>query len=153
MKFWKLFLYLLFLIYPSVSGTVLRHFVCKQIDDHSYLLTDLRIQCYTDQWTTYAFIAIALILIYPIGIPVFFFALLKLNQKDLRGQPTAQGHLTDQRRAIVAGCSPFPHPPSPVRVLLRVQSLASRPSWASCTPATVWRSGGGSWSTASTSWS
>jgi hypothetical protein len=84
MKFWKLFLYLLFLIYPSVSSTVLRHFVCKQIDDHSYLLTDLRIQCYTDIWTTFAFIAIALILIYPIGIPVFFFALLKLNQKDLR---------------------------------------------------------------------
>ena len=84
MKFWKLFLYLLFLIYPSVSSTVLRHFVCKQIDDRSFLLTDLRIQCYTDEWTTYAFIAIALILIYPVGIPVLFFSLLKLNQKDLR---------------------------------------------------------------------
>jgi hypothetical protein len=84
MKFWKLFLYLLFLIYPSVSSTVLRHFVCKQIDDQSYLWEDLRVQCYTDRWTTVAFVAIALILLYPVGIPVFFFSLLKLNQKDFR---------------------------------------------------------------------
>jgi len=84
MKFWKLFLYLLFLIYPNVSSTVLRHFVCKQIDDRAFLWTDLRVQCYTDRWTTFAFVAIALILLYPVGIPVFFFALLQLNKKDLK---------------------------------------------------------------------
>jgi hypothetical protein len=84
MSFWKLSLYGLFLIYPSVSSTVLRHFVCKQIDDNSYLWTDLRVQCYTDRWTTYAFVSFGLILIYPVGIPVFFFALLKVNQKDLK---------------------------------------------------------------------
>jgi hypothetical protein len=84
MSFWKLFLYGLFLIYPSVSSTVLRHFVCKQIDDNSYLWADLRVQCYTDRWTTYAFVSFGLILIYPVGIPVFFFALLKVNQKDLK---------------------------------------------------------------------
>ena len=83
MKFWKLFLYGLFLIYPSVSSTVLRHFVCKQINDRSYLWSDLRVQCNTDRWTTFTFVAIALILIYPVGIPVFFFSLLKINQKDL----------------------------------------------------------------------
>jgi len=84
MKFWKLFLYLLFLIYPNVSSTVLRHFVCKQIDDRSFLWTDLRIECYTDRWTTYAFVSIALILLYPVGIPVFFFSILKLNQRELK---------------------------------------------------------------------
>jgi len=83
-QFWKLFLYGLFLIYPSVSSAVLRHFVCFQIDDRSYLWADLRVQCYTDQWTTFAFVAVALILLYPVGIPVFFFALLKVNQKDLK---------------------------------------------------------------------
>lgn len=101
-QFWKLFLYGLFLIYPSVSSTVLRHFVCKQIDDRSYLWSDLRIQCYTDRWTSFSFVSIALILLYPIGIPVFFFALLKLNQKDLN-QPRIK-----VRNRAAAICLPGP---------------------------------------------
>jgi hypothetical protein len=87
-----LFLYGLFLIYPSVSSTVLRHFVCKQIDDRSYLWSDLRIQCYTDRWTTFAFVSFGLILLYPVGIPTFFFALLKIHQKDLN-QPRIRAQL------------------------------------------------------------
>lgn len=42
-KFWKLFLYTrtLFLIYPGVSSTILRLYICKDIKGQEYLLADL----------------------------------------------------------------------------------------------------------------
>ena len=83
MVFWRLFLYSLFMIYPAVSSNVLRLYVCTDIDGTSWLLTDLRVQCYTSQWKTYAFASLSLVLLYPIGIPTFFFALLRMNRSQL----------------------------------------------------------------------
>lgn len=83
-NFWKMFLYLLFLIYPAISSSVLRLYVCKQIGNTSYLLADLRVQCYTETWTRYSFGSMALVLLYPIGIPLFFFTLLYFNKDALR---------------------------------------------------------------------
>lgn len=82
-RFYQIGLYLLFLLYPSVSSTVLGHYICKDIDSRSFLIADLRIECFTDKWTQFAFGAVALVLLYPIGIPLFFFAILKLNYKHL----------------------------------------------------------------------
>ena len=62
-----LFLYILFLIYPGVSSTVLRLYVCKKIDSTYYLLTDLRVQCYTSLHDTFQLASITLILLYPLG--------------------------------------------------------------------------------------
>jgi hypothetical protein len=81
MKFWLIFLYMLFLIYPAISSVVLRLYVCKSIDDGWYLLTDLRISCYTDTWSLYAYASIAAIALYPVGIPAFFFVLLWRNSR------------------------------------------------------------------------
>lgn len=83
-RFWKVLLYSLFLLYPGESSTILRLYICKDIDGQGYLLADLRVQCYTDTWNLYTLASIPRILLYPVGIPVFFFALLKLNQKDLK---------------------------------------------------------------------
>lgn len=83
MHFWKLFLYMLFLIYPAVSSTVLGHYVCYTIDDRSYILGDMRQACYTDKWYSFAYIGMPLALLYPIGIPLFFYALLRINKADL----------------------------------------------------------------------
>ena len=83
MKFWKLFLYILFLIYPSESSTILRLYICKDIDGTGYLLTDVRVQCYTDTWHIYTLASIPLILLYPVGIPVFFYTLLRTNRNQL----------------------------------------------------------------------
>jgi hypothetical protein len=73
LKFWVLVLYCLFLIYPAVSSVVLRHYKCKLIDTEWYLLTDLRVSCYTDLWWGFAFLGIPLMVLYPAGIPLFFF--------------------------------------------------------------------------------
>lgn len=82
-NFWRMFLYLLFLIYPTVSSTVLRHYVCREFDGFSYLWADLKEKCFTDRWTQFSYGGIALILMYPIGIPLFFFALLERNRREL----------------------------------------------------------------------
>jgi hypothetical protein len=86
-SFWRVFLYLLFLVFPGVSSTVLSHYICKEIDGNYFLLTDLRVRCYTDQWTVYAFASVALVLLYPVGIPLFFFALLQMHKGRLDDPP------------------------------------------------------------------
>jgi hypothetical protein len=39
----------------------------QPVDDESYLLTDLRIQCNTGTWNAYTLFGISLVLLYPIG--------------------------------------------------------------------------------------
>jgi hypothetical protein len=79
MNFWKLFLYALFLVYPGVSSTVLRHYMCKDLEDRNVLLADMTVDCDSSKWKLYATGSIPLVLIYPIGIPLFFFYLLRSN--------------------------------------------------------------------------
>ena len=83
MKVWKLFLYSLFLVFPSLSSNVLRLYVCTDIDGTQWLLTNLRVQCYTSVWYQYAYVAAPFILLYPVGIPLYFFVLLYSNRHAL----------------------------------------------------------------------
>jgi len=46
-NFWRMFIFSLFLIYPLVSSTILRVFVCKSIYGTTYLLADMRKLCHT----------------------------------------------------------------------------------------------------------
>jgi uncharacterized membrane protein YukC len=71
----------------AVSKTILRHYICKNIEGVDYLFADLTQVCYTDQWKVYAYVGIALIIIYPVGIPLFLFYKLWMNR-----------HLLDQNR-------------------------------------------------------
>jgi len=82
-QFWKLFLFTLFLIYPGVSSTVLRLFVCENVNGTNYLLSDFSVLCFTSKWTEYALIDILFILLYPIGVPLYFFILLYSNRNKL----------------------------------------------------------------------
>ena len=82
-KCWRLFLYFLFLIFPIVSSTVIRHYVCTDIEGTSFLASDYRVQCYTDTWYLVSYISTNFILLYPIGIPLFFFIILRYNRKQL----------------------------------------------------------------------
>jgi len=103
MKFWKLFLYVLFLIYPGVSSTVLRLYICKDIDGQGYLLTDLRVRCHTQTWSAYTLASIPLILLYPVGIPLFFFVLLRTNKEHLHDK-RVQAQLGFLYSAYTAEC-------------------------------------------------
>jgi hypothetical protein len=69
----KLFLLLTFLIFPSVSTTVLRAFPCRDFDDGSSLLkADYSIDCNSSGRPGYIFYAVLMTLLYPIGITALY---------------------------------------------------------------------------------
>ncbi len=71
------------LLQPGLSSTVLRHFVCQEIEGVNFLLVDMRIRCYTSDWYQYAFASVPLILLYPIGTflnnPLYFLLLISCS--------------------------------------------------------------------------
>ena len=87
-KYWKMMLYILFLVYPAVSSTILRLYVCKEVGDTSYLVADMSVECHTTKWKAFTYYGVFMILLYPIGIPLFFFTLLYKNQDTLRENDT-----------------------------------------------------------------
>ena len=85
---WRLLLFILFFIYPSVSSTILLLYVCKNIDNTWFLLADFKTHCYDATYFNYAYLGILFILIFPIGIPLFFFYLLYTNKDNLNDKKT-----------------------------------------------------------------
>ena len=49
-KVFKSSFMLLFVAYPGVALNVMRVFHCKAVDEQSFLVADMRLQCYTAQW-------------------------------------------------------------------------------------------------------
>jgi len=90
-KTWKLFLFTLFLIYPSVSSIVLRSYICKNVNGTSYLVSDFEVICYTDSYNRNINAAYFMIVLYPVGIPCFLFYMLyryrmRLNEAGVRAE-------------------------------------------------------------------
>jgi len=79
----KGFLFFLFLIYPNVSSTILKYYKCTDVGGTSYLDIDARVVCGSDEWLWHAYIGAGAALLYPVGVPVFFFVLLNLNHDSL----------------------------------------------------------------------
>ena len=91
----KLVIFMLFLIYPSVSNTILKMFSCRTLGNgKSYLTADYSIECGGAKVHTHAFSgkysfdayrawAGAAVLVYPIGVPIFFFIVLWLQRGAL----------------------------------------------------------------------
>lgn len=84
LKFVTMTLYSFFLAYPAVSSTILRLYVCKDIDGVGYLYSDTRVVCYDEQWNWYAAASIFLIFLFPIGIPCVFYYLLWSHRHTLK---------------------------------------------------------------------
>jgi hypothetical protein len=92
-NFWRLSLFFMFLVYPTIASTVLRTFVCVDVEDVWYLRADFSITCYDDAYTFPALFAGICTLLYPIGIPLFFLGQLtyfkskgKLELKGIRAR-------------------------------------------------------------------
>eukprot|EP00478_Filoreta_tenera_P000077 GABV01000077.1.p1 GENE.GABV01000077.1~~GABV01000077.1.p1 ORF type:complete len:659 (+),score=179.96 GABV01000077.1:106-2082(+) len=91
-RFWRMFLFTLFLLYPSVTAVVIRLWNCRDIGGVRYLASDLSVECSGSKYDTYSAINVLMLLVYPIGIPAFIFTMLFRYRKRLR-EPGVRGQL------------------------------------------------------------
>jgi hypothetical protein len=72
------FLFMTFLVLPSVSTKIFTTFACKTFasDYGVYLKADYSIDCNSTQHVVYMLYAAACVVIYPVGIPVMYYKLL-----------------------------------------------------------------------------
>ncbi|CAM9295499.1 unnamed protein product, partial [Ascophyllum nodosum] len=78
-------LFLLFVVYSSVSYTIFQTFVCDTLDSGvSYLHADYDLVCWTRLHVGYMAYAGFMILVYPVGIPVVFAWALFTNRDGIK---------------------------------------------------------------------
>ena len=85
---WKVSLFGLFLVYPSLTSTILRVWHCRDINGTQYLVADYRLVCVSSsdvdsKWLGYAMIAGVAFMCYAVGIPLLFSYLLYRNRHAL----------------------------------------------------------------------
>jgi hypothetical protein len=87
-----------YLIYPGVSAEILRMFACEKIAKEMYLTADLTLKCYTSEYTMYFLMALGAVLVYPIGIPLFYGVILFQRRHKFHLEETqyTYGFLYDQ---------------------------------------------------------
>ena len=77
-------LLLTFLIYSSVSSTLLKTFACYKLDDgKNYLRADYRIECDYSRHKALKIYVGFMVVLYVVGIPTFFGILLYSNRESL----------------------------------------------------------------------
>ncbi|CAM9650623.1 unnamed protein product [Scytosiphon promiscuus] len=82
-------LLLAFLIYSSVSSVLFKTFACEELHDgKTYLRADYRIECDSSKHEQFEIYAAFMILVYAVGIPVFFGVLL-FKDREVWGQDEA----------------------------------------------------------------
>ncbi|GMH95180.1 hypothetical protein TL16_g13095 [Triparma laevis f. inornata] len=94
-KIFGAFLALSFIILPSVSIKIFSNFACHEFDGGygSYLKVDYSINCDGTEHKVFNIYALVCIVVYPIGIPLMYFLLLRRERKLL---DPGQRHFTFQ---------------------------------------------------------
>ena len=78
-------LFLLFMVYSSVSYTIFQTFVCDPLDSGAtYLRADYEIVCWTRTHVVYMTYAGLMIIVYPVGIPAMFALALFLHRDGIK---------------------------------------------------------------------
>ena len=78
-------LFLLFVVYPSVSHTIFQTFVCDPLDSgDSYLRADYDLVCWTTTHVTFMTYAGIMVLVFPVGIPAVFAWMLFINRDGIK---------------------------------------------------------------------
>ena len=76
--------FVLFLIYPSTSAAVFATFQCEELSDGTrWLRADLSVDCDGDFHTLFRYYAGLMVIVYPLGTPLFYLFLLRRNRARL----------------------------------------------------------------------
>ena len=74
----------LFLIYPSTSAAIFATFQCEELSDGTrWLRADLSVDCDGDFHTLFRYYAGLMVIVYPLGTPLFYLFLLRRNRARL----------------------------------------------------------------------
>lgn len=71
-------------VYSSVSFTIFQTFVCDTLDDVAYLRADYSLQCGTPKHLAFKAYAIAMLCVYPVGLPAVFSWWIARNRRELQ---------------------------------------------------------------------
>ncbi|CAM9359264.1 unnamed protein product, partial [Laminaria digitata] len=87
-RIWNIYmstaLFIMFFVYSTASFTIFQTFACDRLDNGvAYLRADYSLTCFTKQHNRYRLYAIAMVCIYPLGIPAVFAWIVARNQFDL----------------------------------------------------------------------
>ena len=66
-----------YIILPTVSVTIFNLFACESFDDGTrMLMVDYSISCQTDTYTAYKVLGVFMVLVWPLGVPLLYLAVL-----------------------------------------------------------------------------
>eukprot|EP01116_Phalansterium_solitarium_P016290 TRINITY_DN3766_c0_g2_i1.p1 TRINITY_DN3766_c0_g2~~TRINITY_DN3766_c0_g2_i1.p1 ORF type:complete len:1774 (+),score=565.66 TRINITY_DN3766_c0_g2_i1:1129-6450(+) len=74
----------LFVFYIEVSVKMLQYWKCVEIDGGQYLEADFSIQCWTGMHLEFVPMAVIGTLVYPVGVPVLFFIVLRKHETIIK---------------------------------------------------------------------
>ena len=69
----KFIYFALFLLYANASASSLSYLKCTEVQGVYYLVQDFTQQCYTMEWKQYLPYAVFFCVLYPLGVPAFFY--------------------------------------------------------------------------------
>jgi hypothetical protein len=89
----KAFLLFTYLILPSTSAKIFEVFSCRNVDpddvsdgDDVYMVMDYSVSCSSQKYHSGFIWAIVSIIVYPIGIPCYYFFVLYTAREDIKGR-------------------------------------------------------------------
>ena len=74
-----------FIILPAISTKTITFFACETFDDNygRFMVADYSISCDSEKYQYFFYYALLCILIYPIGVPLFYITILYKNRRNL----------------------------------------------------------------------
>lgn len=108
------FLYITYFTLPAIATTVFRTFSCQNVDPEdveeggdSYMSADYSISCDSDRYRFAQSYASVMIVVYPIGVPMYYFYLLYKSRDYIKSRFEAVGDVAimSKRDATLRGIS------------------------------------------------
>jgi len=77
-------MYLIIFLQPDLVSTMISLISCRQIGEDFFILNNVSVECYTEQYNSYTYgLVVPFLLLWILGFPVIMFALLFMRRTEL----------------------------------------------------------------------